>query len=135
MGLKILCTSLVEEVARNRSMRNCFASSDTGCCNRCKKVDLSRFSLDGSFSPGKDGGVDVDHGYKGKGSLQHVLVEGHELPIAYTITSASGDERQQVGLLLDQIKEWLKPLGKNKVIPLLEADKGYDSEPLQTSIT
>ena len=69
----------------------------------------------------------MDHGYKGKGSLLHLLVDRLGNPIAITTTAANGDERKEVEKLLDQVEPHLstKPLGARMVV--LEADRGYDS--------
>jgi IS5 family transposase len=73
------------------------------------------------FSSGRGGGEQVDYGYKGKGVTSHLLVEKSGKPLAITTTSASEDERKQVVPVLKKV--WNQ--GK---APILEADKGYDSE-------
>jgi len=45
------------------------------------------------FAPAPGGGEEVEHGYKGKGSLIHLLVDQKGLPLWITNTSAKGDER------------------------------------------
>lgn len=95
---------------------------------------MSRLAADGSFSAGKGGGSDVEYGYKGKGNLQHILVEGHGNPVSHTVTGANSDERKQVDILLSQVEPLLKPLKEQGIIPIFEADKGYDSAEVRTVI-
>ena len=56
------------------------------------------------FPPGKGGGEEVGHGYKGKGILIHTIAEGNGMPLANRATAANGSERDQVFPLLDEIK-------------------------------
>lgn len=87
------------------------------------------------FSAGKGGGQLVDYGYKGKGVTTHLLVEAEGNPVAFEITSASGDERLQVEPLLDQVKKQIKVFQKETgLIPIFEADKGYDAEALRDKL-
>lgn len=79
------------------------------------------------FSSGRGGGEQVDHGYKGKGVTSHLLVEKSGRPLAITFTSASGDERKQVSPLLGKICSIINRVWQQGKIPVLEADKGYDS--------
>ncbi len=79
------------------------------------------------FSRGRGGGEQVDYGYKGKGVTSHLLVEKSGRPLAVTSTSASGDERKQVSPLLGKIDSIIKHVWRQGKIPILEADKGYDS--------
>jgi transposase len=82
----------------------------------------------GLFPPAPGGGAEVEHGYKGKGSLLHLLTDYNGNPLAITTTPANGDERQEVQKLLDRsgVKSYGKKLCKRNMI-ILEADKGYDS--------
>ncbi len=82
----------------------------------------------GLFPPAPGGGAEVQHGYKGKGSLIHLLTDYHGQPLAITTTPANGDERQEVQKLLD--RSGLEAFGKNfhnRSMVILEEDKGYDS--------
>lgn len=90
-------------------------------------IDAERLSADGFFSGGRGGGEQVDYGYKGKGVTTHLLVEKSGRPLAVTSTPASGDERQQVGPLLNKIHVLIGKIWKKGKIPILEADKGYDA--------
>jgi hypothetical protein len=54
--------------------------------------------LTGLFPPSPGGGQEVNHGYKGKGSLLHLLIDGTGNPLAITTTDANGDEQ-----LLDRL--------------------------------
>ncbi len=65
-------------------------------------------AADGFFSAGKGGGQLIDYGYKGKGVTTHLLTDGNGNPINFEVTSAKGDERQQVDSLLDGIEEFTK---------------------------
>lgn len=82
----------------------------------------------GFFSSGRGGGEQVDYGYKGKGVTSHLLVEKSGKPLAITTTSASGDERKQVVPLLRKIRRLINKVWDQGKVPILEADKGYDSE-------
>lgn len=86
------------------------------------------------FSPGKGGGEDVDHGYKGKGVTTHTLVDAHGNPLGVTTTGATGDERKEVVPLLNKIEVWVKSLISRGITPILEADKGYDSKELRVQM-
>ena len=79
----------------------------------------------GLFPPSPGGGEEVSHGYKGKGSLIHLLVDGNGQPLMTTTTAANGDERREVEKLLDKRKELHKKILGNRMI-ILEADRGYD---------
>lgn len=78
------------------------------------------------FFSREGGGEEIEYGYKGKGTTTHLLVDGNGLPIAFTSTAANGDERQEVEPLLDQVRKHIDDVIANKVIPILEAGKGYD---------
>jgi len=74
----------------------------------------------------------VDYGYKGKGVTTHLLADGEGNPLSFEVTSAKGDERRQVEKLISQIKEKISRFYKlYQLIPILEADKGYDSMDLR----
>lgn len=77
------------------------------------------------FPPAPGGGEEVDHGYKGKGGLLHLLVDRKGLPLWITNTSAKGDERHQGLILLNQITLMQVRNSKNMTIcklVLLEVD-------------
>ena len=80
------------------------------------------------FSRGRGGGELVDYGYKGKGVTSHLLVEKSGRPLAITSTSASRDEKEQVIPLLSKVVPFIKKVWNQGKAPILEADKGYDSE-------
>ena len=74
----------------------------------------------------------MDYGYKGKGVTTHLLADGEGNPLTFEVTSAKGDERQQVEKLITQIEEKISRLYRlYQLIPILEADKGYDSNDLR----
>ena len=58
-------------------------------------IGWDRASADGSFVPGKGGGEDVDHGYKGKGMTVHAPVDGNGTPLSVISTGASESERDR----------------------------------------
>lgn len=75
------------------------------------------------FPPGRGGGEDVKIGYKGKGLLIHLLVDGQGNPLLFRLTGANGDEREQAVNLL---RECVRKLRKKPKV--LQADRGYDSQ-------
>lgn len=65
----------------------------------------------------------------------HLLVDAGGNPVAFEVTSAKGDERQQVERLLDRVSRQLHIFHKEtEMIPIFEADKGYDSEALRDKL-
>ena len=87
------------------------------------------------FSAGKGGGELIDYGYKGKGVTTHLLTDGNGNPISFKVTSAKGDERQQVEKLLDEVKDFIdQRYLLNGLIPIFEADKGYDAQGLRDKL-
>ena len=80
------------------------------------------------FPPGPGGGKEVEHGYKGKGSLLHLITDREGKPLGITTPSAKGNERVQALSLLDQIQSLQH--GHIKEMTICEADKGYDSAEL-----
>ena len=81
------------------------------------------------FPPGPGGGKEVEHGYKGKGSLLHLVTDKEGMPLWITTTSAKGNERIQALVLLDQLQ--LMQCKDTKRMAICEADKGYDSAELR----
>jgi len=75
----------------------------------------------GLFPPAPGGGENVNHGYKGKGVVMHLLADGSGNPIALTTTQANASERSQVNILIKKA-----PIIPTKKMIILEADKGYD---------
>lgn len=67
-------------------------------------LNFERLSVNGFFSGGKGGGEMVDYGYKGKGVTTHLLADGEGNPLSFEVTSAKGDERQQVEKLISPIE-------------------------------
>lgn len=87
------------------------------------------------FPPGKDEGKGVDYGYKGKGTLIHLIVYGTGMPLSARTTAANGNEKEQVRTLLEQIKvQTNKPGRPPKKLKKLVADKGYDKEELRVDL-
>jgi transposase len=87
------------------------------------------------FPPAPGGGEMVDHGYKGKGVLLHLLVETSGKPIAITSTPANGDERKEVEkLLLERKTELSNHNLRSRSLTILEADKGYDCQWLRQKL-
>lgn len=85
------------------------------------------------FPPSPGGGQEISHGYKGKGSLLHILTDSSGNPIAITTTAANEDERKEVKKLLCQV-EHLSKKGLQGRMMILEADKGYDSSWLRQAL-
>lgn len=79
----------------------------------------------GLFPPAPGGGEAVSHGYKGKGSLIHLLVDGNGRSLAVTTTSACGNERSEVKKLLSKVPI-LRVRALTERVIVLEADRGYD---------
>ena len=87
------------------------------------------------FPPGKGGGDGVDYGYKGKGVLIHLIVDGNGMPLSACTTAANGNEREQVEPLLDNLNvETNKPGRPPKNPKKMAADKGYDKEELRREL-
>ena len=55
-------------------------------------VDLTVGSVDGMFVPGKGGGDDVAHGFKGKGCTLHHMCDNNGRTLALETTAANIDE-------------------------------------------
>lgn len=84
------------------------------------------------FPPGKGGGLLVEHGYKGKGILIHLLVDENGMPLAALTSPANESERDMVEPLLNQVHVKTKKSGRPpKKVKKLAADKGYDSKNLR----
>ena len=81
------------------------------------------------FPPGPGGGKEVEHGYKGKSSLLHLITDKEGKPLWITTTSAKGNERIQALILLDQLE--ISGCKDTKRMTICEADKGYDSDELR----
>lgn len=81
------------------------------------------------FPPGPGGGKEVEHGYKGKGSLLHLVTDKEGKPLWITTTSAKGNERIQALALLDQLQ--ISGCKDTRPMTICEADKGYDSDELR----
>lgn len=75
----------------------------------------------------------MSHGYKGKGSLIHLLVDGNGNPLAATTTSASGNERLEVEKLIDKAPR-RKRASLAIRMTVIEADKGYDCARLRQAL-
>lgn len=82
------------------------------------------------FPPAPGGGSQVTHGYKGKGSLLHLLVDAKGSCLAMTSTGANGNERKELIELIERVKDLT---GRKKMI-VVEADKGYDSTELRQEL-
>lgn len=82
--------------------------------------------LMGLFPPTKGHGRGGSYGHKGKGYTTHLLVDKRGNPLAVRVTGANANELQQVLPMLKEVKPPKKAI--------LEADKGYDSEPFRYKI-
>ncbi len=75
------------------------------------------------------------HGYKCKGVTIHILVEGYGYPIAANTTAANSSEVKEVLDLLSSAKVPRHSGGRPRSCPKeLQADKGYDSQPLRENL-
>lgn len=83
----------------------------------------------GLFPPGPGGGKEVEHGYKGKGSILHLITDKEGRPLWITTTSAKGNEKIQAVALLDQLQ--IAQCKNTNGMTICEADKGYDSTELR----
>ena len=84
------------------------------------------------FPPGKGGGENVEHGFKGKGVLIHALVDAKGMPLSIKVTAANASEREQVFELLGLIDIHTGCVGRPRCRPKqLAGDKGYDSNELR----
>lgn len=88
-------------------------------------MDWSQAFLDGNFVLAK-GGEDIAYGWKGKGSMVHLVTEGNGLPLAFLVTAANVSE-VTVGLkVVDQVRV-PRPQGRPCQRPAsVGADKSYD---------
>lgn len=59
----------------------------------------------------------------------HILADGSGNPLAITTTPANGNERLQVKILLEKVH-----IHATKIMPIFEADKGYDCVSLRTEL-
>ena len=59
----------------------------------------------------------------------HILADGSGNPIAITTTPANGNERLQVKILLKKAN-----IQTTKIMPIFEADKGYDCLSLRSEL-
>ena len=82
------------------------------------------------FPPAPGGGSEVTHGYKGKGSLLHLIVDAKGSCLAMSSTGGNGNEGRELLELIDRVKGLP---GKREVI-VVEADKGYDSAELRQEL-
>lgn len=65
----------------------------------------------------------------------HLLVDSNGNPVSFEVTAANGDERQQVEKLLVAIEGALNQRYQlNGLIPIFEADKGYDAGELRDKL-
>lgn len=115
-----------------------WASIYARLCGIAELSDLigrNRASADGMSVPGKGGGQDVGHGYKGKGLTVHVLADDSGMPLSAASTGASGSEREQVEALLDAVDIQTGRAGRPEKRPgALQTDKGYDSRELRNKV-
>lgn len=94
---------------------------------RLGDLNLQECFVDGSFAPAKMGGACVGKTKRGKGTKLMAIAEGHSLPVAIDIASASPHEVTLVDDLL---------LGRASIAPptLLIGDKAYDSDALDARL-
>ncbi len=79
------------------------------------------------FRSSKKGGDDVDRGWKGKGSMTHLVTEGEGLPLAFDVAGASVSE-VTVGLdMVDRVRVPRAQCRPKRRPDSLAADKSYDS--------
>jgi transposase len=97
------------------------------------KIDWSRAASDGSFARAF-GGVEesgknpTDRGRPGV--KQHVLVDGHGIPLAGDLTPANTPEIKELLPLVDGVGPLDEPTGEPRRRPeTLYGDRAYDSEP------
>ena len=93
------------------------------------KIHLMQIALDGFFLPGAGGRQEVEHGYKGKGSLLHLIIDKEGMTLSTKTTSAKGNERDQAVLLLDQL--YLIQCKDTSRMSICKADKEYDLDKLR----
>lgn len=86
------------------------------------------------FPRGKGGGEEIEYGFKGKGTTTHLLVDGNGSPLAFTSIAANGDERQEIEPLLDRVEKYISSVLAEGIIPIFEADKGYDAEAFRNKL-
>lgn len=84
------------------------------------------------FPPGPGGGKEIEHGYKGKGSLLRLITDKEGMLLWIATISAKGDERVQSLILLDRLQ--MSQIKNTRPMAICEADKGYDSDRLRHQI-
>ena len=81
------------------------------------------------FPSAPGGGEKVDHGYKGKGVLIHLLADKNGRPLLIRNTGAKGSEKKEALDLLRKMEESCSLEGR-----VVEADRGYDAYWLRTEL-
>lgn len=74
------------------------------------------------------------HGYKGKGVTTHLLSDRSGNPVGFLSTAANVSEQKQVLPLLQKVAGFVKAVLRRGIVPILEADKGYDCKALRVMI-
>ncbi|MGA2300883.1 MAG: IS5 family transposase [Candidatus Acidiferrum sp.] len=91
------------------------------------KLDLSEFFIDASFSSAKKGAPAVGPTRRGKGSKIMAISDGHGLPLAVHVASASPHETKLVEPTLQ--RRFLAETPQRLI-----GDRAYDSDPLDVQI-
>ncbi|MGO9844074.1 MAG: IS5 family transposase, partial [Candidatus Acidiferrales bacterium] len=91
------------------------------------KLDLSESFIDASFSGAKKGAPAVGPTKRGKGSKIMAIADGHGLPFAVHVASASPHETKLVEATLEQ--RFLRETPARMI-----GDRAYDSDPLDQHI-
>src|SRR5438105_1857275 len=103
--------------------------------NGADQIDWQRALIDASFAKAPEGGDDTGPNPtdRGKcGSKHHILTDAQGIPLNATVTAANVNEvTEALNVLVNKPAVGGKPGPKREVPERLQADTGYDSEPLR----
>jgi transposase len=103
--------------------------------NAADKIDWSRGLIDATFAKAPEGGEDTGPNptdRRKSGTKHHVLTDAQGIPLAATTTAANvNDVTQTFKVLAGMPAVGGKPGPKREKPERLQADRGYDSEPVR----
>lgn len=102
------------------------------------QIDWERAALDSATVPAPGGGAatgpnPTDRGKQG--TKRHLVVEGHGIPLAVTVSAANVHDSKMLEATVDAIQPIRRPRGRPRKRPhKLHADKGYDFAHCRTAL-